>query len=258
MHEIGKNKRGILRKLFQDYHWHYIPEAILEGQLGLASADDEREPKFAVLELPKLGLVFIGGDPRCPAGREYIANLPYDLALSFMEDGWLAVLKEHHEGKVFKFPRYAFTSQSLDNETLKKLCDTIPTEMDLKQMDIGLARQLGEEESRFSEDHMVNFQSPEDFNERGFGFCILQDGEIICAATTFVVCSRGIEIQINTREEHQRKGLATAAGARLILESLERGLDPNWDAANEISVGLAEKLGYQPQGEYDMYILLDQ
>jgi hypothetical protein len=34
---------------------------------------------------------------------------------------------------------------------------------------------------------------------------------------------------------------------------LEKGIDPNWDAATEVSVGLAKKLGYMPRGEYDTY-----
>jgi predicted GNAT family acetyltransferase len=99
---------------------------------------------------------------------------------------------------------------------------------------------------------MVNFDSPEDFIARGFGFCLLHGDQIASVATTFAICSKGIEIQINTREEHQRKGLATAVAAHLIVHSLEQGLDPNWDAANESSVGLATKLGYTPQGTYPM------
>jgi hypothetical protein len=46
--------------------------------------------------------------------------------------------------------------------------------------------------------------------------------------------------------------LATVAAAALIVHSLEQGLDPNWDAANESSAGLATKLGYTPQGTYPM------
>jgi hypothetical protein len=47
--------------------------------------------------------------------------------------------------------------------------------------------------------------------------------------------------------------LASATGAKLILECLEKGIDPNWDAATEISAGLAKKLGYVLRDEYDVY-----
>ena len=49
--------------------------------------------------------------------------------------------------------------------------------------------------------------------------------------------------ETDTREDHRRKGLAYACGAKLILECLERELYPSWDAQNMWSVALAEKLG---------------
>jgi RimJ/RimL family protein N-acetyltransferase len=122
-------------------------------------------------------------------------------------------------------------------------------------MDLNLARQLAAEKSEFSSDHMVNFDSPEDFISRGIGFCIVSGDEIVSAATTFVVCGKGIEIQINTRKQHRRKSLATVVAAHLLLYCLENGLDPNWDAENERSAHLAEKLGYTPQGRYPVWIV---
>ena len=50
-----------------------------------------------------------------------------------------------------------------------------------------------------------------------------------------------IKKEIDTQEDHRRKGLAYACGAKLILECLEKGLYPSWDAQNKWSVALAEK-----------------
>ena len=63
----------------------------------------------------------------------------------------------------------------------------------------------------------------------------------------------GIEIEIDTREDYRRQGLASVCGARLILECLDRGLYPSWDAQNRWSVSLAEKLGYHFSHEYTAY-----
>ncbi len=60
-------------------------------------------------------------------------------------------------------------------------------------------------------------------------------------------------IEIDTRDDHRRKGLAYACGARLILECLEKGLYPSWDAQNKWSVALAQKLGYHFSHEYIAY-----
>lgn len=85
---------------------------------------------------------------------------------------------------------------------------------------------------------------------------MLDGDQIVSVATTFAICGTGIEIQINTREKYQGQGLATAVAARLMINSLENNLDPNWDAANKVSVGLAKKLGYTQQGTYALFLVL--
>ncbi len=60
-------------------------------------------------------------------------------------------------------------------------------------------------------------------------------------------------IEIDTRDDHRRKGLAYACGARLILECLEKGLYPSWDAQNKWSVALAQKLKCHFSHEYMAY-----
>ena len=63
----------------------------------------------------------------------------------------------------------------------------------------------------------------------------------------------GIEIEIGTREDYRRKGLASVCGAKLILECMDRNLYPSWDAQNKWSVSLAEKLGYHFERAYPAY-----
>ena len=72
-------------------------------------------------------------------------------------------------------------------------------------------------------------------------------------ASSYTVYQEGIEIEIGTRQDYRRKGLASVCGARLILECMERGLYPSWDAQNLWSVKLAEKLGYHFDRAYPAY-----
>ena len=81
----------------------------------------------------------------------------------------------------------------------------------------------------------------------------LKDGELAAGASSYSRYIEGIEVQVDTKKEHRRKGLAYACGAKLILECLERGLYPSWDAQNLWSVALAEKLGYHFSHEYIAY-----
>ena len=72
-------------------------------------------------------------------------------------------------------------------------------------------------------------------------------------ASTAYRFPKGIDIEIDILKKHRRKGLATAAGAKLILDCLERGWRPTWDAANMKSVHLSEKLGYTFNYKYHCF-----
>ena len=251
--EISKDQRKALSKLFQGYKWNYLPDAILDGYMGRVLADDENTPQFAVLEAPSIHLSILGGDSSHPSAGKYIDHLAKFTALLWTSEDWEELINEVHDGKLIRMPRYAFTSEKLDIVYLKKLRAQLPDGYRLERMDLKLAQKLAAERSGFSTDHILNFDSPLDFIERGFGFCILAGSEIVSVATTFAICNKGIEIQINTRKRHRGKGLATVVAAQLLIHSLENNLDPNWDAENGVSAGLALKLGYTPQGTYLIY-----
>ncbi|HSJ37158.1 MAG TPA: GNAT family N-acetyltransferase, partial [Planococcus sp. (in: firmicutes)] len=58
-----------------------------------------------------------------------------------------------------------------------------------------------------------------------------------------------------TDPQYQRKGLAAITASALILDCLDNGLYPSWDAANAESAKLAEKLGYIFKETYDTYFI---
>jgi len=256
MIEITTDKKRVLKTLFQGYRWNFLVDAVLEDAVvSIAQADDAVNPQVAVLELSNIRLFIPGGNTKHPAARGFLEGLSGFAALIPATGEWDALIKEVLAGKYVVLPRYAFTSEGLDQQFLVGLSQKIPPGFQVVPMDIDLTRRLAAEKSEFTSDHLLNYSSPEDFMARGFGFCIQEGEEIVSVATTFVTCAAGIEIQINTRDTHQRMGLATGIAAHLLHHCLAQGLDPNWDAANENSVGLAKKLGYIPQGTYSMYVL---
>ncbi len=107
----------------------------------------------------------------------------------------------------------------------------------------------------WSHDFCVNFRNDADFLARGLGVAVLRAGELVAGAASYTLYDGGIEIEIDTRPDCRRQGLAAACGARLILECLERGLYPSWDAHDLRSVALAEKLGYRRGAAYPVYLL---
>ena len=87
----------------------------------------------------------------------------------------------------------------------------------------------------------------------GRGMVILRDGKIVSGASSYTRYQEGIEIEVDTVPAERRKHLATIVCSALILNCLEEGLYPSWDAQNMNSVHLAEKLGYEYDHEYVAY-----
>lgn len=102
----------------------------------------------------------------------------------------------------------------------------------------------------WSADLVSQFSDNENYRNMGIGAVICKDDIIVSGASSYSRYKEGIEIEIDTKEEYRRKGLAYICGAKLILECLERNLYPSWDAHNSGSVALAEKLGYHYSHTY--------
>lgn len=107
----------------------------------------------------------------------------------------------------------------------------------------------------WSRDLCGNFRDGADFVRRGLGVLALWNGVPVAGAASYTVYDGGIEIEIDTRPDLRRLGLALACGARLILDCLDRGLYPSWDAHDLRSVALAEKLGYHLDRHYQAFLL---
>lgn len=139
--------------------------------------------------------------------------------------------------QVTKISRYAIKKESdiFDKEQLQEAVAAIPDGYTLKKI----------EENEYNaclcenwcKDLVSNFKDYDSYEKMGLGFVAMKEAEI----------------EIDTREDHRRRGLAYACGAKLILECLERGIYPSLDAHNLASVGLAEKLGYHLDYEYLAY-----
>ena len=100
------------------------------------------------------------------------------------------------------------------------------------------------------QDLVSQFRDYEMYKKLGIGFAVLKGKSLVAGASSYARYREGIEIEIDTKEEFRRNGLAYACGAKLILECLDRGLYPSWDAQNPASAALAEKLGYHFDYEY--------
>jgi len=246
------NLREKLSSMFENMNDTMIL-SYLQGHMGTAWVDDLENPTVAQVMVGFF--VFYAGDPHSEAAEELIYNLPEHILVIVNTDEWKKRIETIHKGCIDKFQRYEFKKnpEHLDRNNLQSFLSTLPEGYELKRIDESLAEEPSLHE--VSEDFTSNFDSIEDYMNRGIGYCILHHGQVVCGASSYSIYDNGIEIEIGTHPEYRRKGLATIVASALILACLDRGIYPSWDAANTESVALAQKLGYVLEEPYDTYYI---
>ena len=165
---------------------------------------------------------------------------------------WARLIERCYPNTARRVRRYAIRKDTVfDRDRLRQLAGCAPEGYTFSFIDGFLYDRCLEEV--WSQDFVSNYGSREAFLEKGLGVVALFGGALVAGASSFSTYSGGIEIEVDTRQHHRQKGLATACAARLILACLDRGWYPSWDAQNVRSVGLAEKLGYRFSHTYTAF-----
>ena len=222
----------------------------LQGIMGEIYTDSAEEAAVAILG----DFAFYAGNP----SEKLVRFKPEGCRQDFMimvpqNDKWADLIEKCYGAKAKKVIRYAIKKE-------KNIFDTHKLEQAILQLPKGYELKLLEEQeyelcqsSRWAKDFVSQFKDYYTYKRLGIGVVVLKDGELVAGASSYSRYKEGIEIEIDTREDHRRKGLAYACGAKLILECLKKDLYPSWDAQNKWSVALAEKLGYHFSHEYTAY-----
>ena len=168
-------------------------------------------------------------------------------------EGWSEMMAAVYEDHAVQRERYATRKDpdAFDREVLMQYSRQVPEAYEIRMIDEELFSQILLLD--WAQDLCSQFSGYADYASRGIGAAVVRDGVVVSGASSYTVYRGGIEIEIDTREDERRKGLALACGARLILECLDRGWYPSWDAHNQGSLALAKRLGYQFDGAYPVY-----
>jgi len=244
-----------IQPLFQDTQETLI-WSCLQGVMGDAWADNIENPACA--RIITADFCFFAGDSSSPEATLLVKDIPSSFEKNFIlmvpeNQAWANLIEQTWENRYIKFNRFAIKKEGdvFDPIKLKAFVDKLPEGYTLVPLDERLYYRTKEEDWSF--DFCGQFPTYADFLQRGFGLIVLHEGQPVSGASSYSVYREGIEIEIDTKPEYRRKGLATVVGAALILECLSRGLYPSWDAANRESVALSEKLGYHFDREYVTY-----
>lgn len=238
-------------KLFEG--WNDTPVwSCFQGIMGEIYVDSLETPVSAMAILGDF--CFFAGKPDAglvaykPENRtgEFVIMVPGN-------ESWGALIEKTFGGKTRAITRYALRKDkvSFDREALQAAAASLPAGYSLKLMDRELFSVCRSQS--WSRDFVSQFKDYEEYQKMGLGVLILKDGEVVSGASSYSRYEKGIEIEVDTRADHRKQGLAYICCATLILECLERNLFPAWDAHNEASLALALKLGYHFDHEYRAY-----
>ena len=254
MYQLKKEEMYKIAPLFEGYHDTLI-WSCLQGYMGRAWIDEEDFPTSAQV---------ITGDFCFYAGRpklELVMNIPEDYPSDYLlvippDSEWANLLEQVYKEGCHKFMRYSIKKETdiFDKDKLRSYIEVLPAEYNIRRIEEDLYHQIMQE--KWSKDLCSQFPTYQDYDNLGLGYVTLYQGMVVCGASSYTVYDKGIEIEIDTKEEYRRRGLALACASALILECLNRGMYPSWDAANKASVALAEKLGYHFDKEYVTYAVL--
>ncbi|MCI9446927.1 MAG: GNAT family N-acetyltransferase [Lachnospiraceae bacterium] len=228
----------------------------LQGYMGEAWADCQQSPEAARIVLAdfcyfagKAGRELVTEDIRTHS-REFLIMVP---PMDKTGTAWAEEIEKAYEGRCKRVERYAIKKEPgiFDREKLEQIVDTLQPGYEVRLMDEDIfdqTRELG-----WARDFTSQYADYEEYRRRGLGVAVTCQGRLVSGASSYTVYREGIEIEIGTSEEFRRMGFAAVCGAKLILECMDRGLYPSWDAQNKWSVALAEKLGYHFERAYPAY-----
>jgi GNAT superfamily N-acetyltransferase len=250
-HAVAPGDRRRVAPLFAGHaELRAVLDAALEGRVGSALAAGD-PPRAARLSLGCYE--FFGGDPAAPPARSLVEGARAERELVYGNDpAWRALLIAVHGARVFDRPMRSFDAAGLSAGHLRPIADGLAAGFALRRFDARLARSL---DAELVPHALQVYADAEDFAAHGIGFGALDGERLACAATSYTRSAGAVEVAIATRPAYRGRGLAAAVAARLMLECLELGLTPCWNASNPISQRLALRLGYGPGGTCEVLYL---
>ena len=99
------------------------------------------------------------------------------------------------------------------------------------------------------------WSTTEKYFDKGLGYCAVDESDFATVCISVFASEKEREVGIKTFPDFQRKGLAYVTACAYIEECLKNDFNPVWScfSENEVSIRLAEKLGYKISAAHPIY-----
>lgn len=245
---VVEDRLPLLAPLFEGLWIPPIIRPVLYSEMGFACVDRSDEPTICCLTLSDF--VIYAGDASSSAAQYFLATTARPCYVLPSSREWRQLVHAQAPSGCTSRTRHSFSADALDRGVLSEAAAGIPRGYELRRFDEETVKKAAEQ--RWSCSLVENFPSADYFLDDGIGYGVFDGDRLVCGATSFAAYRDVLEIEVDTHPAYRRRGLATAASARLVEYCLEHGLVPHWDAANEASRALAEKLGFNLERSYEV------
>lgn len=268
IHRLNETEYEKVRSLFKELDYNLIIRAVIERTSpGRIYVDDVANPKTAFL--CSVEGYYLAGYPDNNAFNHSLNRLimkkfftgdtvrkdETDISIGFHPDSWEDKMDVIFRGRT---PLKAFRRHYVCSEL--KVVDwkaQISDGFAVRRADKKLLEEPGLKIPNHMIDWMeINWDSIDDFLEKGFGFCLVHGKEVVSWSLADCVSGRACEIGIRTRSDYRRRGLATLIVATAVDHCLSHGFTSVGWHCNEFnlgSIGVAEKVGFMKERSYVQY-----
>ena len=222
--------------------------AALEGAMGAVLSDSAEQPTMALIDLD---FYLLGGDGGTAEAERTVRGFKPPASIIAAGSAWEPLLRRVWGDALLTRTRIAFRPGDWDRGRLDAFGDALQDGMSVRRIAARGARSFKE----LAESLVYNFKSLDDFIERGVGFGIEHEGRFISGCSSFAISSHSLEFEIQTHPSYRRRGFASATAAAMIGHWLDEGLEPCWDAHNNMSAALANNIGFVDPTPYTAYDL---
>jgi RimJ/RimL family protein N-acetyltransferase len=251
--------------LLAELDFNLVIRSVVEGNTpAWVFVDDPQQPR-SVLLWDRQDAIFLAGDPQDGPTqadlREVLMHsvLPNARArwIPAMEvcgtpSGWQEVLPQLLPGlRGAAIRRLDFTFQGLPEAWQQPA----PTRAILRRIDSYLL-QSAYPNLAYVRGWIDSFwHTPEDFHQRGFGYCALVGDTVAAWCLTVFAAGNEREVGLETIADYRGQGLATLVASATIEAIVKNGLVPRWQchSGNQPSLTVAEKVGFVRTREYEAY-----
>jgi RimJ/RimL family protein N-acetyltransferase len=251
--------------LLADLDFNLVIRSVVEGNTpAWVFVDDPQQP-HAVLLWDRQDALFLAGDPQDEELQEKLRDILNRSVLPNARARWIPAMEicytppEWQEAQPLLLPdlrgaiirRMDFAFQGLPEDIPQR----VPSRAIIRRIDSYLLQ------SAYSNLAYVRgwidsfWHTPEDFLQRGSGFCAVVGDTIAAWCLTVFAAGNEREVGLETIADFRGQGFATLVATATIEEIVKNGLTPRWQchAGNRPSVAVAEKVGFVPAREYDAY-----